>query len=261
MRKSLPLILLGGIIWILVYFELFVQLSMNAFGQAFLTSWSALSTNPAYPLQMTLSDYVPFFYYLMYHNQIVMWIMFLALMIPVIFEVPPLLMASVRYLFAWSFDRVLPAKLSDVNERTHTPIIATALAFVVNIFGAVIQAFYPEATPSVLVPIFIFGYMFPALAGIVFPYRRKEMYENSFVVKRKFASVPVVTWLGIIAFVGLAVGMYGIITSGLYPLLLPDYIFYALAYGIGILVFVAAYFVRKRSGLSLALTFREIPPE
>jgi amino acid transporter len=260
-RKNLPFVLLGGIIWILVYFELFVQLSMNAFGQPFLTAWSALATNSAHPLQVTLSDYIPFFAYLIYRNPIIMWIMFLALFIPVIFEVPPLLIGAVRYVFAWSFDRVLPEMLSRVSERTHTPVIATAAVFVVNIFGAAIQAFNPAATPSVLVPVFIFGYMFPALAAIVFPYRKKEMYETSFLIKRRVAKIPVLSWLGILALIGLLVGMYGIVTSGLYPLLLPDYLFYVFSYGLGIVIFVAAYIARKNSGLPLELSFKEIPPE
>ena len=32
----------------------------------------------------------------------------------------------IRTLFAWSFDRLLPERLSDVNERTHSPVLAIA---------------------------------------------------------------------------------------------------------------------------------------
>src|SRR5207302_434953 len=41
----------------------------------------------------------------------------------------------VRTIFAWSFDRILPSKLSEVNERTHAPIAAiiTASAIVLAI--------------------------------------------------------------------------------------------------------------------------------
>jgi len=260
-RKSMPFILLGGMVFLLLTFVLLVQLSINAFGQGFMTSWSTLSTNPSYPLMTTLSDYIPFFSYLVYPNDTLMWVMFLALFIPVIFEMPPLMIAGVRYLFAWSFDRVLPAKLASVNERTHTPIVATFVAFIVTMFGAVIQAFYPVATPSVLVPVIIFGYLFPALAGIAIPYLKKQLYETSFVVQKRIASVPVITWLGIIAFVGLAIGLYATMASGLYPLLLPDYVFYAVVYGLGIIIFVTAYFVRRSSGVGLLLAFKEIPPE
>lgn len=260
-RKNMPFILLGGMISLLVTFVLLVQLSINAFGQPFLTSWSALSTNPSYPLMTTLSDYIPFFSYLVYHNDALIWVMFLALFIPVIFEMPPLMIAGVRYLFAWSFDRILPAKLASVNERTHTPVVATIVAFVVTMFGAVIQSFYPAATPSVLVPVVIFAYLFPALAGIAIPYVRRELYDNSFVVRKRIASIPVITWLGIISFVGLAIGLYGTMASGLYPLLLPDYVFYVVVYGLAIMIWVTAYFVRRKTGVGLLLAFKEIPPE
>jgi len=260
-RKSMPFILLGGMIALLLTFVLLIQLSMNAFGQGFLTSWSILSTNPSYPLMTTLSDYIPFFSYLVYPNDALMWVMFLALFIPVIFEMPPLMIAGVRYLFAWSFDRVLPEKLALVNERTHTPIVATCVAFIVTMFGAVIQAFYPASSPSVLVPVVIFGYMFPGLAAVAMPYLKKDLYENSFVIQKRIAHIPVITWLGIIAFLGMAAGLYGVMASGLYPLLLPDYVFYVVVYGLAIVIWVTAYFVRKQSGFGLLMAFKEIPPE
>jgi len=260
-KKNMPAILLGGMVWLLVFFILLVQLSVNAFGQGFLTSWSALSTNPSYPLIYTLSDYIPFFSYLVYPNDALMWIMFLALFIPVVFEMPPLMIAGVRYLFAWSFDRVLPAKLASVNERTHTPIVATAVAFIVTMFGAVIQSFYPASSPSVLVPVILFGYMFPGLAAMAMPYLKRQLYENSFVLQKRIISVPAITWLGIVSFVGLAVGLYGAMASGLYPLLLPDYVFYVVVYGLAIIVWTVAYLVRKQSGVGLLLAFKEIPPE
>jgi amino acid transporter len=224
-------------------------------------SWSGLTTNPSYALPYTLSDYLPFFVYLVYHNPILLWAMFVALWFPAIFSFAPTLIASVRYLFAWSFDRVLPEKISSVSERTHTPIIATLVAFAIMIPGMAIEAFDPAAMPAVLVPIFIFGYLLPAFTAIVFPYLKKDLYESSFVVKRKVAGIPVLTWLGLVAFIALAIGTYGIFTSGLYPMYLPDYLFYGLAYGLGIVIFVVAYVIRKRAGADLMLSFKTIPPE
>ena len=260
-QRSLPLVLLGGMLFLFAYYVLLMQLSTGAFGQAFMTSWSALSTNPSYPLMATLSDYIPFFAYLVYHNPIILWAMFVALWFPAIFSFAPLLVASVRYLFAWSFDRVLPEKISSVSERSHTPIIATVLAFLVNVAGMAIEAFDPAAMPAILVPIFIFGYLLPALTGIVFPYLKRDLYESSFIVKRKVAGIPILTWAGLVSFVALAIGTYSIFASGLYPMLLPDYIFYGLAYGLGVVIFVVAYVVRKNSGADLLLSFKAIPPE
>ncbi len=151
--------------------------------------------------------------------------------------------------------------MSAVSERTHTPVIATVVTAVLCMAGSAVQAFAPSASPSVLVPIFIFGYLLPALSGLLFPYIKKELYETSFVVKRKVVGVPVLTWAGLAAFVGLAIGTYSIFTSGVYTFNLVDYIFYGLAYGLGVVIFATAYVVRKRQGIDISLIFKQIPPE
>jgi hypothetical protein len=44
-------------------------------------------------------------------------------------------------------------------------------------------------------------------------------------------------------------------------LLLPDYVFYVVVYGLAIMIWVTAYFVRRKTGVGLLLAFKEIPPE
>jgi APA family basic amino acid/polyamine antiporter len=36
-------------------------------------------------------------------------------------------MIATRNLFAWSFDRLAPAGVAEVNERLHTPVTATII--------------------------------------------------------------------------------------------------------------------------------------
>jgi hypothetical protein len=99
------------------------------------------------------------------------------------------------------------------------------------------------------------------LTAILFPFIKRQLYESSFVVKRKVAGVPTITWIGLVAFAGLAFGTYSIFASGIYIFNLTDYVFYALAYGLGVIIFVSAYAFRKMQGVELSLAFREIPPE
>lgn len=152
-------------------------------------------------------------------------------------------------------------RISAVSERLRTPVLATVIALLVNIPGAVIASFYPSATPSAIVPLFTFGYILPALAGISFPFLRKELYEAVFVVKRKILGLPVITWLGIVCLVSLAVGTYSLFIGGFMNFKLPDYVFYYSVYSIGALIFVASYLIRRRQGVNLSLAFKEIPPE
>jgi amino acid transporter len=260
-KRSLPLVLIGGMAWLLVYYVLLLQLSIHAFGQPFLTAWSALSFNSSYPLPYSLSDYIPFFAYIATHSQLVFWAMFLALEIPAVFSTPPLIIACTRYLFAWSFDRLLPEKLSLVNEKTHTPVIASTIVTLINLIGLVFELFDPSAVPSVNVPIFIFGYMLVPFTALLFPFIKRQFYETIFIVKRKIFGIPVLSWLGLVAFVALVIGTYSIFASGLYTFSLPDYLFYGLVYGLGALIFGISYMVRRRQGQDILLAFREVPPE
>ena len=260
-RRSMPITIIGAVVWIAIYFIAFLVLVVGAFGQPFLTSWASLSFSAPGSLPNSLSVYIPFFVYLVYHNPILIFMIFIALWLPDVLAFPPLIIASTRYLFAWSFDRLLPRQFASVSDRTHTPVLASLVALIVSLLGAALQAFDPTSTPSVLVPIFTIGYILPAVTAIVLPYLRKDIYETAFIVKRKVLGVPVVSWLGIVALAALSVGTYSLYTGGFTVLHLPDYVFYVGAYGLGIAIFVASYFASKRRGIDLSLAFKEIPPE
>ncbi|MDA4121393.1 MAG: APC family permease [Thaumarchaeota archaeon] len=260
-RRSMPITIIGAVIWIALYFIVFLTLTINAFGQPFLTSWSTLSTSAPASIPGAVSLYIPFFVYLVYHNPILIFMIFIALWLPDILAFPPLIIASTRYLFAWSFDRVLPRKFAEVSDSTHTPIYASIVALVVSVLGAALQAFDPKSTPSVLVPIFTVGYLLPALTAVVFPYIRKDVYETAFIVKRKVLGVPLISWLGVVSLVALIFGTYSLYLGGFANFHVPDYAFYASAYGLGVVIFAVAYVVRRRQGIDLSLAFKEIPPE
>ncbi len=50
-------------------------------------------------------------------------------------DIPPFILTASRILFAMSFDRVLPAPLSNVNDRFHSPINAVIVTGVVALLG------------------------------------------------------------------------------------------------------------------------------
>jgi len=50
-------------------------------------------------------------------------------------DIPPFILTASRILFAMAFDRVLPNKLADVNERFHSPVNATIVCGVFAILG------------------------------------------------------------------------------------------------------------------------------
>jgi len=50
-------------------------------------------------------------------------------------DIPPFILTASRILFAMAFDRVLPNKLADVNERFHSPVNATVVCGIFAILG------------------------------------------------------------------------------------------------------------------------------
>ena len=50
-------------------------------------------------------------------------------------DIPPFILTGSRILFAMSFDRVLPARLSNINDRFHSPIVAVIATGFVGILG------------------------------------------------------------------------------------------------------------------------------
>lgn len=113
--------------------------------------------------------------------------------------VPTFLMAT-RNIFSHSFDRVLPESLSSVNERTHTPIVATVLVTALMllflwgfIYGGDFFATYLSV--SQVVAFITFGSV--GIAAIIFPFRRKAMYESS-PINRTLFGLPLLTVMGVI---------------------------------------------------------------
>jgi amino acid transporter len=132
-------------------------------------------------------------------------------------DIPPFILTSSRVIFAMAFDRVLPEKLAEVNERWHTPIYAVIVTMIVAFIGnfAESNVFYDSASSLYLgsgnvVAKFLNAdggvaatdiwdalfFLLCAVAGLIFVFRRKEIYERS---PFKAGGPAVVTLIGAIA--------------------------------------------------------------
>jgi amino acid transporter len=168
-----------------------------------------------------------------------------------------------RYIFAWSFDRILPVRLS-ATSKSGVPYYAVGIYGVLTIIFVIlavytsILSFYAYA---------IFGFYLSTtivlLAGAVFPFRKKELFEASHrYVKARVAGIPVIS---IVASVG---ALFTIIT--MIVTVLPAYTGYAFRWDyfspIVIVLVVAAityfvsYYYNKSKGLPVDLVGKELPP-
>jgi amino acid transporter len=169
----------------------------------------------------------------------------------------------VRNMFAWSFDRVGPEKLADVNPRFGSPVKAVLLTAVIAeilLFLFVYTNFgVAFANTTILLNLVFF---ITSFAGVLLPYRAKSYFEQApGWVKSKIGGIPTITLVGIFSAIVELILLYGSFTNayiGGAPQSYP--IAAGLAVG-GIIIFYVAKWYRKTKGLDLGLVYKEIPPE
>jgi amino acid transporter len=169
----------------------------------------------------------------------------------------------IRAFFAMAFDRVAPAKLADVNERTHAPITGLVVCTIIGIV-CLIWAIFSPTFMTVIVIAGLFGIPPITLVGIsaiVFPYRLKDLYKTS-AAKLEVLGIPLVVIAGVVSVI--AEILYGYVA---YKYLLPQSQWaLATVVTVGVIVtsavlYFVAYAVRKREGMDISLVFKELPPE
>jgi amino acid transporter len=174
--------------------------------------------------------------------------------------------SCVRIIFAWSFDGVIPTKFADVDTRRGSPNYALGLVAVVglayvllSVFAASSLTFLAYTTSGLFIAIAFVG-----LAGILLPYRHKDLFKLAPAnVQRKIGGVPVIALLGLATII---VGVFVAYTAAA-PVFTgapvnPVYLLGLVAVFIaGLVVYFVSYYYYKSKGFNLALRFAEIPPE
>ena len=255
-----------SILIISAYYILIVYFNERAFGSTFLTAWSYISSqglnDTVYTTLSSIGDFTPYFAFIVNHNLILFIIMFIALWLPNFYSNPPLVIALVRYLFAWSFDRLMPAWLADVNDALKSPVKATILAGVLGEIGVLLYAFNTPVAIVDTTVVFEIGYAIFAISMALMPFLRKDIYKRAVPHKWSIGKIPVITIVGSAVFAFL-LGVLAVTWGN--PVLLPVNFVTLLSLGIiyasGIAIYVIAYYINKQRGIDLNLIFSEIPPE
>jgi APA family basic amino acid/polyamine antiporter len=175
-----------------------------------------------------------------------------------------ILFTFARNLFAWSFDRVTPTKLADVNSRTHTPLNATIAMTLIAIFFVyvaeyqfgIVAATYSYGTAGIML---VFAVI--SLSAIIYPFNRKDIFEISHpVAKTRIAGLPVISLIGVLSFIESLAAVYALLQPALLNLaniivegIIPTWI-------AGIVVYAVSWSIRRRQGIDLGLAMREVPP-
>lgn len=197
-------------------------------------------------------------------NVIVGSIIILGFVGMLIIFVPQTMLQLSRNIFAWSFDRLLPEKVAEVSPRTHSPVAAVVVITIVSVISVVILALNPQLTFLVGLFGLCLTYLAVAIAGILFPYRQRDVFEAS-PYNRRVGRIPVMTLVGIASLVTMA-GATAILlldeNSGTNWRLNTNRVL--LGAGIFLAGFPLYYMIRaiqRARGVDVDLAFRQIPPE
>lgn len=173
--------------------------------------------------------------------------------------------APIRNVFAWSFDRLIPTKFSEIRSRYRAPvyaIIAVIVAAEVFLYLGIYSPSYSEAILYTIVAWFI-GWIILGIAGMVYPYWKKELFEaGPPATQKRIAGIPVISILG---FLTLAVSLGTEWAVG-QPFIKGDasglqYITVLGMILVPIVIYVIAHYYHKSKGIPIKMQFSQIPPE
>ena len=182
-------------------------------------------------------------------------------------DIPPFILTSSRILFAMAFDRVLPEKLADVNERWHSPVNAVIVTMFVAFIGNFSESgFFSKYYVPVVAEYFATGvvatdiwdalfFFLASLAGLLFVFRRRDIYEKS----PYKPGVGLVVGVGLVATI-LNVYLLYLLWQGFFGMAEP-WIFTLLLLAVGAAIYFYYRSKGARSGVDYATIYTEIPPE
>ncbi len=198
------------------------------------------------------------------HNTAFQVILILALSLWFFGWVGTLFLSSTRVIFAAAFDRVLPDRAAEVSEKRKVPmyslvlmLIPAAILSAVYAYSGSFRNYFLDATLVIAVT-----YLFSAIAVVILPWRRPELWAASPASKFKFLGVPIVLAAGWVTIALLVFCLYEWFSNSLYFVNNKgSLVFMGAMYLLAIVVYVFARLIRKQQGIDLGLINKEIPVE
>jgi amino acid transporter len=266
-RRSQILAQVGGSVIFAVFTTAIIAVEYFGEGPAFVNAMAGLwvTGSSSFPyIQIPLSSGLSMFWT---RNAALVTLFNLSFGMTAIVMFVSMLFTLSRNIFAWSFDRIIPSSFASVNTRTRTPVNAIVLMIIASLIYLYIGIY----TYNTLGLLFTYGtagtflaFLIVAFAAIVYPYRRKDLFEAADpTARRKIGGIPVMVIYGVLSVAVSIVTVYAIVKpviggasfgSVFLEGILPTFI-------IGVVIYLVAYGVRRSQGIDLSVISREIPPE
>jgi amino acid transporter len=198
------------------------------------------------------------------NNQVFQVILILLMALWFFSWVGTLFLSSTRVIFAAAFDRILPDSAAQVSEKRRVPVWSLVLMLLPAVglsalyaYNSTFHTYTLDATLVIAVT-----YLFSAIAVVILPWRKPDLWAASPASRLKVAGVPVVPAAGLVT-LGLIVyclvmwlwkDAYGINNN-------DSLIYMGCMYVLALVIYLVARVVRKRQGIDLSLINKEIPVE
>jgi amino acid transporter len=198
------------------------------------------------------------------HNSVFQVVLILVLSLWFFGWVGTLFLSSTRVIFAAAFDRVLPDRAAEVSEKRKVPLYSLILMLLpaaglsaVYAYSTTFRTYTLDATLVIAVT-----YLFSAIAVVVLPWRKPDLWAASPASRFKFLGVPIVPAAGVVTIGLLVFDLVEWFSNDLYFVNNKDsLIFMGAMYVLAIVVYVTARIVRQRQGIDLGMINKEIPVE
>jgi basic amino acid/polyamine antiporter, APA family len=175
-----------------------------------------------------------------------------------------LFLSSTRVIFAAAFDRVLPDAAAQVSEKRRVPFASLVLMLLPAVglgalyaYNSTFASYTLDATLVIAVT-----YLFSAIAVVILPLRKPDLWYASPASKIKVLGVPVVPAAGVVTIALLVYNLYEWLSNSSYGVNHKGSLIYMGAmYVLAIVIYGGARIIRNRQGIDLGLINKEIPVE
>ena len=198
------------------------------------------------------------------HSQVFQVILILLMSLWFFAWVGTLFLSSTRVIFAAAFDRILPDGAAQVSEKRRVPVWSLVLMLLPAIglaalysYNSTFHTYTLDATLVIAVT-----YLFSAIAVVILPFRKPDLWAASPAAKIKLLGVPVVPAAGVITIGLIGYCLYEWLSNSAYGINNNDSLIYMGAmYVLALVIYLVARIVRSRQGIDLSLINKEIPVE
>jgi amino acid transporter len=185
-----------------------------------------------------------------------------------------LFLSSTRVIFAAAFDRVLPAWAANISAGRRVPYGALVLMVVPSIGVSALYAWnvfnfkFFVLDAALVIAVTFLG---TVVAAAILPWRRKDIYANSPLARYNVAGIPVLTLASVVTGAFLLYTLWEWLDFGHFGSSPSTSIYYVndpislkfmgSMYLLAIVIYVVAFYVRRRQGIDLNKIHEAIPVE